>query len=112
MVIILMVVSILVIAGLLIQLLSINGSLGKFMQFTVGHNYKYSAEVDDKINDLLDNHAPISISRSSINFEEDYSIWIENKYYGYGQLYTGKGRCSWKTAKRIMKLEEELRSGL
>ena len=94
----------------LIKLFSITGVLGKRLQFGIGHNRKYSKIVDARINEILENEIFIEKDSHYLFFSGDNKIWIENKYYGYGTLYdsniTSDGRCSWKTAKKLIKIEK------
>ena len=92
------------------MILCIRGGLGKYFQFTFGHNYNYSREWDSKVVEALNTSKVKTFDKYSITFENGVAVWIENKYYGYAQDSNNphKYRTSWKTAKRIMKLEKEL----
>ena len=116
-----LVIGFVIIVGCLFKLAAIQGLLGGFIQFIAGHTERYSKDVDKTVNRLIDQyangHCNCTLTKFDIKFEDDgleVGVWIANKYYGYGSLYftfatrVQKGRCSWKTAKRLMKLEEEL----
>ena len=104
---------ILIFLYLIIMLLSMGGNLGKMMQCTLGHNYKYCSYSDQKIKTTLDGLKDgtvvvVNIDCYNILFSDGVDIWIANKYYGYGSIRGEEGRPSYKQMKRIMKLEESL----
>lgn len=97
----------------IIMILSLEGTLGKMMQCTLGHNYRYCSDSDQKVKTTLDGLEEgtvtvVNIDCYSILFSNGVDIWIGNKYYGYGSIKREGGRPSYKQMKRIMKLEESL----
>lgn len=98
----------------IIVCLCITGALGKFLQFTFGHNHEYSKVWDSKVIETLNTSKVKTFDKDTITFENGVKVWIENKYYGYAQdsLNMHEYRTSWKTAKRLMKLEKELFGGV
>ena len=110
-------ISFILFAGLKIG--CIGGVFGLTRSFLLGHNYKYSKDVDSIITKLIEQTSQENITYDNwcLIFEgHDEQIWIANKYYGYGTLWSGtkgslkqKGRCSLKIAKRVHALEKQIK---
>ena len=110
-------ISFILFAGLKIGCIS--GVFGLTGSFLLDHNHKYSKDVDSVISKLIDQSDQVNITYDNycLIFEgHDEQIWIANKYYGYGTLWNSKigsgrleGRCSLKTAKRVLALEKQLK---
>lgn len=93
------------------------GQLGRWSQLTLGHIYEFSKGADERMKELLDRLAEgelqvLRIDEYTIDLSDGNSIWIGNKYYGYGTLYRfplrSPHRVSLKQANRVIKLEEAL----
>jgi len=112
-------ISFILFAGLKIGCIS--GIFGLTGSFLLGHNYKYSKDIDNIIIKLIEQPSQENIicDNYCLIFEgHDEQIWIANKYHGYGTLWSGTkgslksvGRCSLKTAKRVRALEKQIREG-
>ena len=100
-----------------IKVLSQDGYLGKYLQFTLGSVNKYSkegnAEVKSLLNDYDAGRVEIScVDNLSITFTNGKVLYTGNRYFSYGYIFNfapwkGSYRCSWEQAKRIMKIEKE-----
>lgn len=103
------------------------GGLSKgLIEFRLFHNHAYSEDVDTAISMLIAKYnqglitAELDSFEYSICFSDGCSVWIGNKYYGYGFLYRYVGgkeipaanrrRCSTKTFRELQKLENKLRA--
>lgn len=74
----------------------INGFLGKRLQLSLGHNYKYKKEYDKLAQDTFEKYKQRLIEIDeidcySIKFSNGVVFWIANKYYGYGQAHEING---------------------
>jgi len=110
-------ISFILFAGLKIGCIS--GVFGLTGSFLLGHNYKYSKDVENIITKLIEqsNQSNTTSDKYCLIFEgHDEQIWVANKYHGYGTLWSGTkgslksaGRCSLKTAKRVLALEKQIK---
>lgn len=95
----------------------IEGVLGKRLQLSLGHNYKYKKEYDKLAQDTFEKYKQhvIEIEERdcySIKFSNGVVFWIANKYYSYGQIQeinstdvTQKHRISVKNALALDSIE-------
>jgi hypothetical protein len=84
--------------------------------FGIVRLYKYNKAWDRELNRLLDEHWQTAKLEYCVLTLGEAQVWIENKYYAYGRLYSSKDwrdmstsrRPSIKTMWRLASLEQEL----
>lgn len=74
----------------------ISGFLGKRLQLSLGHNYKYKKEYDKLAQETFDKYKQYLTEIEerdcySIKFSNGIVFWIANKYYSYGQVHKING---------------------
>lgn len=118
-----------VVAGILVfGLLFIMIAVSKFKHTKVGIFVEYYFLSLEKYNSVVDMYCNIMLMRHELNpellrkgqyqldFGNGNTIWIANKYYGYGDITINgeklRGKPAYNTFVKIIKLERELDSCL
>lgn len=69
----------------------------------INNLFYFNREYNNLINQLMDDQIPVTIRRSTCQFEgTNFDIWISNYPYAYGTTYPNEGgTLSMKTRRRL-----------